>query len=241
MSSSFSTGKITVIIPTYNEQDFIADLVQYLESDPSSDYLAEIIVVDGGSEDDTQSEAEQAGATVIPSKLKSKALQMNLGAVHAQSEILYFLHADTFPPKGFAKTIMSSISSGVIAGCFRLKFDLSHWFLNFNCWFTRFNLNVFRFGDQSLYVNASAFHRISGFDPKRILLEDQEIIKRLQRVGEFKVLDQAVVTSARQYRKNGIFRLQVIYYILYTLYRLGASQSFLWRRYRQWVKISNPK
>ncbi|MGI9542598.1 MAG: TIGR04283 family arsenosugar biosynthesis glycosyltransferase [Cyclobacteriaceae bacterium] len=235
MSSPFFSNKISVIIPTYNEEDCIAGLVHYLQNDSSCNYIAEIIIADGGSKDNTKLEAEQAGATVISSKLKSRSLQMNLGASHAQSEVLYFLHADTFPPKGFAKIILSSIHSGVTSGCFRLKFDLSHWFLNFNSWFTRFNINAFRFGDQSLYVTASAFRLISGFDPKRILLEDQEIITRLQKVGQFKVLDQSVVTSARQYKRSGIFRLQMVYYILYGLYLLGASQSFLWRKYRQWI------
>jgi len=228
--------KISVIIPTHNEQDCIQSLVRYLQGDHSFDLVSEILVVDGGSEDDTRMLAEKSGATVIPSKLKSRALQMNLGAGHAQSEILYFLHADTFPPEGFAKSIVSSVQSGVIAGCFRLKFDISHWFLNLNCWFTRFNLNTFRFGDQSLYVTAVGFREISGFDPKRVLLEDQEVIKRLKKVGDFNVLDQAVVTSARHYKRNGIIRLQLIYYLLYGLYRLGASQPFLWRKYRQWVK-----
>jgi len=84
---------------------------------------------------------------------------MNLGASVAKYEILYFLHADSFPPNNFTATIFNSYDNGAKSGCFRLQFDYDHWFLKANSWCARFNLNAIRFGDQSLFVTKEKYKR----------------------------------------------------------------------------------
>ena len=103
--------KITVIIPTLNEAKNIGSLIQHLQKFGNDD-LAEIIVCDASSEDDTAIIAKEYGAKTLSIKTASRAQQMNTGAKIAQGNILYFVHADTKPPKSFAKDIINIIAKG---------------------------------------------------------------------------------------------------------------------------------
>ena len=161
---------------------------------------------------------------------------MNSGAAIALGEMLFFLHADTIPPKSFIKDIVLAASEGYGAGCYRLAFDHDHWFLRFNSWFTRFDFTPFRFGDQGLFIHKSLFRKINGFDPSFLLLEDQEMIRRIKRVARFKIFNKPVVTSARKYLVNGIFKLQFIFILIYFLYRIGIAQEKLMRLYKTLIR-----
>src|SRR5665213_1026118 len=99
---------ISIIIPTYNESDSIGPLIQYL-LDAGGPIVDEIIVSDGGSQDDTCERAARAGALLVKSPQKGRAAQMNHGAAEAKSAILYFVHADCFPPASFARDILSIV------------------------------------------------------------------------------------------------------------------------------------
>jgi hypothetical protein len=146
--------------------------------------------------------------------------------------VLFFLHADTIPPLSFLNDIASAYLRGYAAGCYRLSFNYDHWFLRLNCWFTKFNFTPFRFGDQGLFVYKEVFEKIGGFDSKLILLEDQEIIWRIKAVTKFRVFNKPVITCARKYLVNGIFRLQFVFILLYCLYHTGLSQEKLVRLYK---------
>ncbi|MET3542856.1 rSAM/selenodomain-associated transferase 2 [Pontibacter aydingkolensis] len=224
--------KLSVVIPTLQEEASIGRLLVYLKLHTSPD--TEIIVTDGGSTDATRSIAAAAGARVILCQRSGRGYQMNQGAVAATGNVLYFLHADTFPPEHFEQSIKQAVEQGWESGCFRLRFDRWHWFLQLNAWFTRFNVDAIRFGDQSLFVKWEVFDLAGGFNEDLILLEDQEIIGRLRKAASFKVLEQSVVTSARKYKQIGIYKLQAGYFLIYGLYRLGLSQNQLVRVYR-WI------
>ncbi len=223
--------KLSIIIPTLEEEAAIGKLLHYLSRHLEAE--AEVIVADGGSLDATCAMALRAGARVVQCPRRGRAAQMNAGAHRAKGDVLYFLHADTFPPKDFQRLIRLAVEAGCRSGCFRLKFDEPHWFLRFNAWFTRFDVNAVRFGDQSLFVQSALFIGVGGFDENHLLLEDQEIIGRLKRAGTFRVLPAAVVTSARKYRQLGVVKLQACYYLVYALYRMGWPQPRLLRLYKQ--------
>ncbi len=226
---------ISVIIPTYNEEAHMQATIQLLYKYDEANLIQEIIVSDGGSCDNTVCIAKTEGAKVIASP-KGRAKQMNFGALAAQSEILYFLHADTLPPKGFTYDITTAINAGYSAGCYTLSFDYDHWFLKANCWFTRFDVDSIRFGDQSLFVTKEKFLEVEGFCEKHIVLEDQHIIRRLKKISIFKVLKKPVVTSARKYLENGIYKTQGIFFLIYFMYRLGFSQQKLVSTYRKLIR-----
>jgi len=225
----------SIIIPTFNEADQMAQTISRVNT-ANSKHEAEIIVVDGGSTDNTLDIANQSGAIVIPCKRKGRAAQMNIGASVAKYEILYFLHADSIPPDNYTSAIFNACNSGSKSGCFRLQFDYDHWFLKANAWFTRFNVNAIRFGDQSLFVTKELFQKVGGFREELMLMEDQEIISRLKKFGKFEVIDHYVTTSARKYRDNGIYRMQGIFFKIWILYYLDYPQHKLLQLHRKLIK-----
>ncbi|MGB8190737.1 MAG: TIGR04283 family arsenosugar biosynthesis glycosyltransferase [Chitinophagaceae bacterium] len=226
---------ISIIIPAYNETDQIAQTISRTREASGSQEI-EIIVADGGSSDSTLLLARAAGAMAFTSEKKGRAAQMNKGASMASGEILYFLHADSIPPKNFTGQIMEAINQGAVSGCFRLAFDHDHWFLKANAWFTRFNVNAIRFGDQSLFVKKEVFHKSGGFREDLIMMEDQEIIHRLKKHGKFSVMNDVVITSARKYLDNGIYRMQAIFFRIWALYYLGYSQEYLLTLHKKLIR-----
>ena len=228
---------LSIIIPTYNEAATIAALLVNLhQSTRAGEPVPEIIVVDGGSTDATRQLARQAGATVLHAPRKGRAAQMNHGARHAHGTLLYFLHADSWPPPGFGHDLRRAVAQGYGGGCFRLAFDSSHWLLRFSAWCTRLPLTAVRFGDQSLFVRRELFERIGGFREELLVMEDQEIIHRLRAQAPFFVVPKAVLTSARKYRANGVVRLQSIFTGIALLYWLGVPQRHLVRIYQRFIR-----
>lgn len=227
---------ITVIIPAYNEESYIKATIKRLWEFDEDNLVEEIIVVDGGSIDKTVEKAKSEGVTVVSSFKKGRAAQMNYGASVATGDVLYFLHADTIPPKCFSHDIITAIDEGYSAGCYRLSFDHDHWFLKSNCWFTLFDIDSIRFGDQSLFVAKNKFVEIGGFCEKHIVLEDQDIIKRLKKIARFTVMKKPVLTSSRKYLENGIYKTQSIFFIIYFMYRLGFSQKKLLMTYQKLIR-----
>lgn len=227
---------ISVIIPTFNEEAHIKATIQKLWLNDSGNLIKEIIIADGGSTDNTALIAETEGVKVVTSAKKGRAAQMNYGSHFAKGEIYYFLHADTIPPLNFTKDIASALQRGHGAGCYTLSFDYDHWFLKANCWFTRFDLNALRFGDQSLFVTKDAFKKVNGFCEKHIVLEDQHLIKKLKQIVGFKIIKKPVLTSARKYLENGIYKTQAIFFTIYFMYRLGYSQERLVATYKKLIR-----
>ena len=225
----------SIIIPTYNEADQIAQTISRTHA-ANGKHEIEIIVVDCGSADNTVEIARHAGATVVLSDRKGRAAQMNKGVSAAKYPILYFLHADSIPPNDFTSQILNAREKGAKSGCFRLAFDYDHWFLKANAWFTRFDVNAVRFGDQSLFVTKDVFQKAGGFREDLLMMEDQEIIHRLKKHGRFKVLNDAVTTSARKYVDNGVFRMQRIFYRIWVMYYLGYSQEEMLKVHKRLIR-----
>jgi len=227
---------ISIIIPTYNEEENIATTIDEIKRRDTEKLISEIIVSDGQSTDGTVTLASNAGATVVTSEKKGRSAQMNYGAFIAKGQILYFLHADSIPPRNFTTHILNAFKKEYTSGCFRLSFDYQHWFLKANCWFTRFDVNAVRFGDQSLFVTKNIFEKCGGFDENLLIMEDQEIIHRIKKYGKFIVMNGTVTTSARKYLDNGIYRMQFIFFRIWLLYYLGYSQQYLLKLHKKLIR-----
>ncbi len=227
---------ISIIIPTLNEAEKLPALLTFLKSHVSVDINVEIIVSDGGSNDETVSIAMKHKVIIHENSTPHRAKQLNAGASIATGEVLYFLHADSLPPTDFIYLVMQQVKNDFQLGCFRLKFDHPHWFLRANAWFSRFSWSAFHFGDQSLFITKKLFNEIGGYNEKLFLNEDQEIIIRAKRKGNFVVIPAYIVTSARKYLANGILRLQFIFYLIYFLYQIGFSPLTLGKLYKKWIK-----
>ena len=226
--------KISIIIPVLNEERYLGTLLSHLEQNSDPERIEEILCVDGGSHDNTFGVAEKHGARTIHSK-RGRARQMNLGAKHAKGEILYFLHADTLPPKNFDATVLQAVNQGFETGCFRMRFDTKNLFLRFFAWFSRINHTLCRGGDQSLFITKEVFLETKGFNERYLIYEDTEFIRRLYRHTRFKVLPEHVRTSARRYRELGWFKLQYHFAIIHVKNYLGAGPEELYRYYQKHV------
>ena len=226
---------ISVIIPAYNEEEHIKATIQRVWHLDAANLVKEIIVVDGGSGDATLAIARSEGVRAVVSPNKGRAAQMNYGASIAREKILYFLHADTMPVMGFTGDIRQALEDGYDAGCFMLAFDHPHWFLKANCWFTRFDVDAFHYGDQSLFVKCDHFHNAGGYCEKHIVFEDYHIIKQLKKRGSFTIVKKRVITSARKYLDNGIYKTQGVFYLMYFLYKLGLPQHRLVATYKRLI------
>ncbi len=217
---------VSIIIPVFNEESTLNDLIPYLQN-AIKDKNAELLLIDGSSSDNTVQICKELGATIYLSPLKGRASQMNYGAEKSSGDILYFLHADSLPPQNFIDDILENINEDYIAGCYRLAFKPELPLLKLYAWFTKFDNDLFRFGDQSLFVTRKAFEKIGGFDHKLKVMEDQQIVVDLKKEGKFKIVNNSIITSSRKYMKVGVLKLQLVFTIIVIFYYLGVSQKVM--------------
>lgn len=212
---------ISIIIPTFNEAENITGLVTFIRH-LEYEEVQEILVVDGGSKDDTVRLAREAGAVVMVSDQRSRAAQMNLGAKRAKGDILYFVHADVRLLSSFVTDISESLDQGFQSGCYRYIFDSNKFLLKVNAYFTRFDAIMCRGGDQTLFVRKSIFNSLGGYDESYTIMEDYNFILRLRKEYKFKVIQKDIIVSARKYEMNSWFRVQIA--------NLSVFMMFFFRR-----------
>lgn len=232
LNSDFAT--ISIIIPVYNEERAIVEQIRYL-NESSLDFPTEIIVVDGGSSDNTVQKVRKEGFTCLNSLGKGRSVQMNMGARFATGSILYFVHADSRPPKTFQKDIRKCIERGHESGCYRFTFDSDHPLLKLNSYFTRFNRLICRGGDQTLFITRSFFEALGGFREDYRIMEDFEFIRRAQSAGPFKIIPKDTVVSARKYSDNSYMKVNLVNLIVFTMFFMGASQKTMIHAYKSLI------
>lgn len=225
---------ISIIIPVLNESETIKDLLYHLIDNASLNSISEIIVVDGGSTDNTKDIVKSLDLNIVLlDSPKGRAKQMNFGAEHAKGEILYFLHADSFPPLHYDKLILEEVQKGNNAGCFRLQFDSSHWWLRLASWLTQFSWRACRGGDQSQFITRDLFDEIGGYDENYIIYEDNILINELYERNEFVVINKKLKTSARMYDKHGVWKVQYHFWTIYVKKWFGASADEMLAYYKR--------
>ena len=200
--------KISIIIPTYNEAATIAKLITYLQKH-GGDAVKEILISDGESNDGTPEIAEQTGATVLFSPQKGRAAQMNYGAANSKGDVLYFVHADSFPPVNFIADITKAVNDGFDFGRYRTKFDSKKLLLKINAWFTRFNWFMCYGGDQTLFITRKLFEQSGGFKNELLIMEEYEFAERLIKQGRYKIFNDAALVSARKYKGRSWLKVQL--------------------------------
>lgn len=205
--------KVSVIIPTYNEEKTIHSTLENLFTKQAPE---EVIVVDGGSIDKTVSIASE-WTTVLESE-KGRAFQMNVGAHHATGDVFLFLHADTKLPDNGLNLIRDEIQKGVKAGRFRMKFATRQWLLRFYELYTRFHF--FSYGDQGFFVHRDLFEALGGFR-EDVPFEDIDFYKRLRQSTKPTIIKRPVITSARRFGGIGYLKQKFINLFLVGLYYVG--------------------
>ena len=213
---------ISVIIPTLNEAESIAQRIEFIKR-YGGNAVIEIIVADGQSTDATVSLAKSAGGIVLHSSVRMRAAQMNLGAKQAAGDVLYFVHADVQLIPSFVLDIQGSLKNGFDAGCYRYRFDNQRWGLKLMSFFTRFDRIMCRGGDQTLFIKSEVFRSLQGFDEQFTIMEDYDFILRLKKNNKFRIIPKEVVVSARKYETNSWLRVQSANLIIFIMFFLKCS------------------
>ena len=225
--------KISIIIPTLNEANTIGRLIKHLTTNLTGTY--EILVVDGGSTDQTIEICSELNVSVINSE-PSRAIQQNAGAKAANYSYLYFVHADTLPPDSIESDLRECIAKDCVAACYRSKYESKSLLLKVNEFFTRFYWLVCRGGDQSLLIKKEAFFKHGGFDEKFVIMEEYPLIEKLMKSKNLTIIPKGMLISTRKYRDRSWFKVSRANYRAFKLYKKGVDSILIRRVYEQSLK-----
>lgn len=224
------TSRLSIIVPVLDEANGIAASLVALA--PLRARGHEVIVVDGGSADDTLALcAGRADAVIVAQR--GRARQMNAGAAQAHGDVLLFLHADTTLPDRADACIARALMEGAQWGRFDVKIEgASTMFPSIAALMNlRSRWTGIATGDQAMFVRRELFQHIGGF-PDQPLMEDVELSRRLRTNAKPSCLRERVLTSGRRWEHGGVWRTIVLMWQLRLRYWLGVSPEVLVRAYR---------
>lgn len=216
--------KISVVVPVLNEEKSLGPTLSQLNIGESE----ELIIVDGGSRDNTLSIASRFTDKVF-STHKGRGHQMNFGAKKAKGDILLFLHADTILPKGGFDIIREVLKDNSIsAGAFTLGIDHASRSFRIIEWGANLRSSVTKvpYGDQGLFLKRALFEEAGGFADIP-LMEDIEISKRLKKKGKIIFVKTPVTVSPRRWLKEGLVYTTLrdwMIAILFSLFRVSPER-----------------
>ena len=228
---------VSAVMPTLEEAVVLADSLAALSRQEG---LGQLVIVDGGSRDDTEQivEASRAGFAergielIRTDAAAGRAEQMNVGASMANGRILLFVHADTFLPEGAVRAVADAVQQGYVGGAFKHRFIEPGFLLSLISRWSNLRSRLTRvfFGDQAIFVRKDEFIRMGGFRPLSIM-EDLDFSRRLRSRGRTRLIPLEVRTSARRFLAGGLGATCARMIWLRAAYRLGADPGLLKRHY----------
>ena len=222
--------RISIILPVLNEAGALQAHLPLLQEARTAGH--ELIVVDGGSRDDT-AELAAALADCVLTTEPGRARQMNAGAAAATGDLLLFLHIDTRLPEGALAVLQRLfVDEAVQWGRFDVQLSGAHPALRVieTMINLRSRVSGVATGDQALFMRSELFRSIGGF-PDVPLMEDVAITKTLRRIARPLCLRERVTTSSRRWETNGIARTVLLMWWLRLLYVLGVAPARLHSMY----------
>ncbi|NIQ01485.1 MAG: glycosyltransferase [Nitrospinaceae bacterium] len=220
--------KVSVIIPTLNEARILEQTLRDLRRHEPH----EVIVVDGGSRDDTRRIAGEFTPHVIRTE-SGRGHQMNAGARRATGDLFLFLHADSrVDPLSYRKMVSLMESGKVLGGAFSLAIDSDRRALRWISTLATLRARYLHlvYGDQGIFVRARVFRTLGGFSSLPIC-EDLDFFNRLRRQGPIVVLREKIFTSARRWRTEGVVYTTVRNILIAGLFLLGFPPQRLSKWY----------
>ena len=219
---------ISIIIPILNEAKILDKTLSQLQPELGHH---ELIIVDGGSSDDSTRIAEKYGEVLTAARGRAK--QLNAGAAAATGDILLFLHADIWLEPGALVAVETALSSGYIGGGFRQKIDgkrILYRMIEIAGNIRGKYLKVF-YGDSGIFLARTDFEKIGGF-PDLPILEEMEFSKSLRKLGKTTLIVPHIHLSARRWEARGIIRTTLNNWLITLLYFLKVSPERLAKLYR---------
>ncbi len=220
---------LCIIVPVLDEAEALAALLPSLQ--PLRDRGAHLVIVDGGSQDQTL-EMARAGADIAFRAPRGRAAQMNAGAAACRADVLLFLHVDTRLPNGADTLILDAVAQGSGWGRFDVQIDSRRMMLRVvgGLMNLRSRLTGTATGDQAIFIRRELFEAVGRF-PEIPLMEDIAISRALKRRGRPACLRAKAVTSARRWERNGTWRTIFLMWRLRAAYFFGADPARLALRY----------
>lgn len=221
---------VSIVVPVLNEAAMLPELLDRLAN---LDGRWEIVVCDGGSTDATADIAEtHAARPTLVRAPRGRAAQMNAGAAAARGEALLFLHADTsLPEQAYSELVRTLGDPTVLGGNFALRFDGGDRFSRvLGAWYALQRRARVYYGDSAIWLRRATFDRLGGFRALAIM-EDYDLVRRLERSGRTACLDGPAITSARRWRRLGLPRTIASWVLIRWLFIAGASPARLARLY----------
>lgn len=220
---------LSIVMPVLDEAAGIVARLQALQ--PLRRQGAELIVVDGGSQDDTLALAVPLADRAVTTD-RGRGRQMNTGAACARGEVLLFLHADTLLPPDAMSVVRQGLAGGAAWGRFDVRIvdgpaglAVVAWAMNL-----RSRVTGIATGDQGMFCTRKAFASVGGF-PEIALMEDIVLSQRLRAISRPVCLRQKVETSGRRWARHGLVRTVLTMWWLRLRFWLGASPDALARAY----------
>ena len=222
---------ISVVIPTLNEAVALPETLYFVRA---CSEVVQVVVVDGGSQDNTTEVAERFGCTVLHST-PGRGRQLRLGAARATGDVVLLLHADTWVPPNAGGAALDCLQGlGVVAGGFWKIFRDGPWLMRgsrFRCGI-RLWLGGRIMGDQAMFIRRDVLDAVGGV-PDVPLMEDFELCRRLRRIGRLALANATVTTSARRFLQRGILRTYLKMWHVTLRYWLGTPPEELRRIYER--------
>lgn len=239
-------SRVSIVIPTLNEAAFLERTLNHLRLLHPAPW--EILVVDGGSEDETVEIAKSAGISVI-SERAGRSPQMNLGAKVVTGDSLCFLHADTLVPDDLVAVIQKNLADPTVAcGGFVSIMEGAHttrWLTSFHNYLkTYYAPLLFKpqrffqglrllFGDQVIFCRRADFLQCGGFHPELLIMEEADLCLKLVEYGRITLVNRTVRSSDRRVAKWGALKANIIYLYIGFLWGIGVSTTYLKRFYKE--------
>ncbi len=224
---------LAIVIPVLDEGGVIATSLQALQALRARG--VQVIVVDGGSRDDTRAQALNLADDVITAP-RGRARQMNAGAAHVggAADVLLFLHADTRLPEDADHLIAAAIARGVRWGRFDVRISgRSPWLgVVARLMNLRSQWSGICTGDQAIFVERVLFETLGGYGDLP-LMEDIDFSRRARRIAWPCALQPAAITSGRRWEQRGVWRTILQMWSLRWRYYRGVDPAVLARDYRE--------
>ena len=222
-------GALAIVVPMVDEAATLPALLAHLAGWRARG--CEVVLVDGGSRDDSVEMARAAGFRVLIAE-RGRARQMNAGAQACGRALLLFLHADTRLPEAADAMVRAALAVQAW-GRFDVRIDGRPLMLRVVAALMnlRSRLSGIATGDQAIFVRREVFEAAGGF-PDQPLMEDIELSRRLLRVSRPACLRARVRTSGRRWEQRGVWRTIALMWRLRWAYWRGVPAERLAEAYR---------
>src|SRR5262245_44143590 len=227
-----NTPQVSIIIPARNDAEALARTLDHLGHLSQMDTV-EVIVAAAGDRGGTERAVADRAQLLWPDG-STRAILMNTGAARARAEVLFFLHADSFPPMHALELIRQALADRrIIGGAFEHLFVEPIWSLRMITWINRlrYRLTHNYYGDQGIFLRTAVFRQMGGYRQLQ-LMEDLDFSQRMNRIGRTVLVREPLHTSGRRFLARGPWRTFLFIVWLLLLHTLRVDTQRYAERWR---------